>query len=361
VEARASFVTPLEVLVPLKGEPPDKGIALESLLKQNHSSYRVAFILESDSDPARHLVDRLCSSYPHARTLISGVSTTCSQKNHNLVAGVKSLNPETQIIVFCDSTNIAEPDWLMEFTQPFKSPAIEVVTTFRAFDPEPETFGGVCQAQYASFVILLIALMPKPWGGASAIRRETFERLGVAATWSRTVVDDLVLGNILHSAGIGVQFQPHCILRSPLANQSVRGFLNYLDRQILFPKFTNPGIWVLTLLCHTSVTLAIFVTALTGLVLFPAGLVGSVAALVCYGFLGLTVISALALWASQPSSISLTRWLKYFYPAILLGAFIYFRSVFRNHITWHGRRYRTGRRGIVFETNLNAPGSGSCL
>ena len=131
--------------------------------------------------------------------MFSGIAALCAQKNHNLLAGLRSLKPDTEILVFCDSTNMADPGWLGRFTKPLRNGDCQVVTTFRAFRPDPETLGGVCQAIYASFIRLLAAIKPTPWGGATAIRRETFERLNVAEAWSRTVVDDLILGNAFGS------------------------------------------------------------------------------------------------------------------------------------------------------------------
>ena len=178
----------------------------------------------------------------------------CGQKNHNLVQGIKHLSPSTEVVVFCDSSNMVDTDWLRRFTEPVRTGAFEVVTTFRAFDPRPATIWGICQAIYAAFLLLLIANKPKPWGGATAIARNTLDRLDVIGEWSRNVIDDLALGNILDKAGIPVFLDPRSLLRSPLPNQSLSGLIHYLDRQILFPKWTNPIIWFTTLLFQLSVT-----------------------------------------------------------------------------------------------------------
>lgn len=354
VGKRVEPPSPLEILVPLKGVFPGQETVLSSLLNQTHPSYQVIFIVESESDPANALVDGLCTKNANARKVVGGLSTTCSQKNHNLIAGIGSLNPETRIILFCDSSNMAPPDWLMRFTEPLETSDVEVVTTFRSFDPEPETVGGVSQAIYASFVLLLIVLQPKPWGGATAIRRETFGRLNVTEAWSCTVVDDLVLGNILENEGTTVFMDPENLLRSPLPNQSVKGFLNYLDRQILFPKFTNPGIWFLTLASHLNECVCILVAAVIGLALFPAGLVGAAAGGISCVFLGSTILAALMLRAQNPVTISLRSWLISFYPCIFLAALVFLRSVFRNHISWHGRKYWTGHDGVVLNGGFQA-------
>lgn len=344
--------SPLEILLPLKGVFPDQAKTLESWLTQSHPDYCVVFIVESEDDPANRVVDELCVRYNHARKVISGISTLCAQKNHNLIAGTRSLRPETEIILFCDSTNTAPPDWLQRFVRPLETGAAEVVTTFRAFDPKPETIGGVGQAVYASFLYTLLALAPKPWGGATAIRRETFERLEVAEVWGRTVVDDLILGNVLDKAGIKILFDHRNLLESPLAGQSLRGFLDYLDRQILFPKFTNPGMWAAVFVAHTSVSLALLVAAVLGLIFFPLGMVAVGTGLVSLAYVAATLLAALVLRIVSPFSISLGAWLGAFYPVIFLGAFVLARSAFCSQIVWHGRTYRTGSQGVVLSSSL---------
>lgn len=353
---RVAPPAPLELLVPLKEVLSGQEQTLLSLLNQTHPAYRVLFILESEMDPANRMVDSLCERYGHARKIISGLSTGCAQKNHNLIAGIQSLRTETEIIVFCDSSNLAEPDWLLRFTEPLDTGASEVVSTFRAFDPKPETLGGVSQAIYGSFVLLLDVLKPKPWGGATAIRRETFEELNVSAAWARTVVDDLILGNVLEGRRISIVLDTRNLLRSPLHNQSVAGFLSYLDRQILFPKFTNPGIWAVTLAAHMNVTLAVLVSAITGLALFPLGLAGPVLALASYGYLASLFLTALLLRNLNPFPVSVGNWLISFVPSIFLIAFIFLRSVFRNYIVWHGRKYRAGFEGVVLEISSHDDG-----
>ncbi len=348
--------SPVEILVPLKGRMPRQEDVLESLLEQRYSNYRVVFILENEEDPGNSMVEDLCHRYPRARKVISGSSDACAQKNHSLIAGVTHLSPETETIVFCDSTNAADPDWLEYFTAPVRSGEAEVVTTFRAFHPRPETLGGVCQAIYASFVLILVMFKPKPWGGGTGIRRSTFEALNVAEVWSRTVVDDLVLGNLLDQAGIAVKMAPRYLLRSPLHNQTVEGFLSYLDRQILFPKFTNPGIWLATLMLHLSLTVLSFFSVAV-CVMFPLGSVEPTVAGICYVFLAGLVSAVLALRSTNRLPVSAIKWVGAFLPLLGLASFVYLRSIVVKHIDWHGRRYHPGKGGVVVRTTCPPSGT----
>ncbi len=348
-EATTTCLQPLEVIVPLKGIIAGQEYALRSLLEQDYPGYRLIFVLESELDPANPVVDKLLDQYPFAHKVIGGIAFSCAQKNHNLLAGLRSVRPNTEILVFCDSTSLADPGWLRRFTGPLCNGDCAVVTTFRAFHLDPATIGGVCQAMYASFIRLIAAIKPKPWGGATAIKRETFEELNIPEVWSRTIVDDLVLGNALDCAGIKVKMDQYNLLESPLQMQSVAGFLSYLDRQILFPKFTNPGIWAGTLLFHLNLTLAVVAAVFIG-ALFPAGQADTLCGWLSCGLLIVVAAGVLLLWRINPSTISIERWLISFFPCIFLSAFVFLRSIVRNYIDWHGRRYWPGKGGVVLET-----------
>jgi cellulose synthase/poly-beta-1,6-N-acetylglucosamine synthase-like glycosyltransferase len=343
---------PVEILVPIKGIVPDQEEILLSLVQQAYDSYRVVFILETQEDPANDLVDGLCSRYGRARKIISGISTCCGQKNHNLVEGVLQLKPDTQIIVFCDSTNTAPPDWLRKFTQPIREGRFEAVTSFRTFYPAPQNMAGVSQTIYGTLILLLAIVMPKPWGGATAIRRSTFDRLKVTEIWAKTVVDDLVLGNVLEKNGIKVLMDPCSTLNSPLKNRTIRGFLGYLDRQVLFLKFTNPVIWAGMTVFYINFAVATLLATLS-VVLFPFGMaVDGLTSWMCLVFLVALVALALTIRHFLAPHISLSRWCQGVVAFVFLSAFIVIRSIFRRHIDWHGKTYWCTKDGIVLSIGV---------
>jgi ceramide glucosyltransferase len=336
----------MDILVPIKGVLPDQEETLESMLRQDYPSYNVIFLIESEQDPAVLLVENLSNRFPNVRKVITGTAGMCGQKNHNLVQGIKHLSPSAEVVVFCDSSNMVDTDWLRRFTEPLRTGAYEVVTTFRAFDPRPLTMWGICQAIYAAFLLLLMANKAKPWGGATAIAVNTLYRLDVIGEWSRNVIDDLTLGNVLDKAGIPVFMEPRSLLRSPLPDQSLSGLIHFLDRQILFPKWTNPIIWFTTLLFHLSVT-AVIVAAIMVAILFPFGLISPILGWSSYCFLILVFAAAMLFWRMNPFRIPIWSWLISYLPFIFVTAFVFMRSLFRNYIEWHGKRYYVGKGGVV--------------
>jgi hypothetical protein len=161
----------------------------------------------------------------------------------------------------------------------------------------------------------------------------------------------LILGSVLDKAGIEPVVDSTALLRSPLKHQTVRGFLSYLDRQVLFPKFTHPIMWLQSLFFIVNVTVAVAVTMLLG-ILFPIGLASPAAGTASYLFLlSLTLFIMVLRWVT-PVSISFPRWMLGFLPCLTLSTYVFLRSVFRSHIDWHGRRYWPGRKGVVKEAHV---------
>ncbi|MCP4575708.1 MAG: glycosyltransferase [Deltaproteobacteria bacterium] len=338
-----SFVA---VLIPLKGVFPGQREVLLSLVRQNHPNFEILFILESDNDGAKSMVDDICFQFAHCRKIISGRSCACAQKNHSLINGIDSLKPLTEIIVFCDGGSAAGPDWLASLTRPIEMNRFEVVTTFRAFHPDPPTMAGVCMAIYASFLTLAKAFYPKPWGGGTAIRRKTFDALDIVGLWAKTVVDDMVLGNALDRAGIKVKMDAVNQLNSHIKESTLDGFLGYLERQILFPKFTNPGIWLTSLILMVNISLAV----LAGVFILIDAVIQthvSPATWGAAGFFSIMFAGALGFWRVNSVSPPVGRWLISVLPCIFLATWVCIRSIFRNAIVWRGRRYGVGREGVV--------------
>ena len=338
---------PCEVLVPVAGADPTLQESLATLLTQSRPNYGVLFIVESEHDPAYSTVAGLVATAANARIVLSGPSKGCGQKNHNLIAGIRSLRHETEIVVFCDAANRANPGWLHHFTRPLESDPDRVLTTFRDFFPIPPTLGAVCQAIYGAFLLVLPRMRPSPWGGATAMHRRLLEKLCVTEAWSRTVVDDVVLGRLLYENKVPMTLDRSNRLDTPLRSHSLRSFLAYLERQVLFPKFADPFIWFATMAFHLNLAMATLWAFFSCFALFPLHLIDSWAGWTALGFLLFEIAASLLLRSTNPHRISAGRWLLAFYPCIFLGAYVFLRSIFLREIVWKGRRYLVGRKGIV--------------
>ncbi len=337
----------VEVLVPIKGFYEGQELIFRSLLNQNYPNYLVNFILEKREDDAYSFLEKLCAEFTNSKILISGPTRNCGQKNHSLAYGASMLDPDTIVLVTCDGNSIASPEWLTSITRPIRKGQARAVTTFRTFNPQrPASIAGICQAIYGSLISMLIAIHPKPWGGSTAVDRSLFELLDVRSYWNKTVVDDLVLGNVLVQSGIKVHFSLESVMETPLPSQTINGFLGFLHRQILFPKFTNPAVWLSSMVWQFMLSASTFISIL----MIGADVVNlsfSLQTLIPGFFLLVTLLAFIVLNKINPHHLSLTTWILGIFPLLALSTYVYAHSIAVNHIDWSGKRYYCGKLGVV--------------
>ncbi|MCL5123200.1 MAG: glycosyltransferase family 2 protein [Deltaproteobacteria bacterium] len=338
----------IQILIPVTGVTDKSREILETLLVQDYPNYRVTFVVENESDPVFNLVKEFCAEYKHVAFIVSGAASKSGQKNFGLVKAVSALAADVEILVFCDSTNVARADWLKKISRPVRYGRFEVCTTFRSFVPETINVPGVCQAIYATTVFALLTVMPKPWGGATVIRKSAFDRLDVSKVWSNTVVDDLTLGNILNKANVKIYVSRENFLWSPIKKQTFKRLFAFLDRQILFPKFTNPGIWAFTVFWHISLCVSLvmssigLISCLFGVSMPEFPIIGGVF------WIGiLTLLTRLK--SVNQEKIPITKWLAAFPVLVFVATFICVRSIFLDYIDWYGKRYYCSYGGKVSE------------
>ena len=88
------------LIIPVTGYHPEAITCLASLAAQDYPNYKLTLVTESAHDAAIPAIRQLMAEYSHVRHVISGSAVTCGQKNHNLLAGVKSLDHEPEVLIF---------------------------------------------------------------------------------------------------------------------------------------------------------------------------------------------------------------------------------------------------------------------
>jgi len=108
------FYTPrVALLCPCKGIEPGLEHNLLSLTEFTRQTYEIFFILASDSDPARSVVERIAaSSKVKAHVFIAGSPSNSGEKVNNLRVAVEQLPPEFEVLVFTDSDGRPGKTWL---------------------------------------------------------------------------------------------------------------------------------------------------------------------------------------------------------------------------------------------------------
>ncbi|MGH8164992.1 MAG: glycosyltransferase, partial [Rhodanobacteraceae bacterium] len=228
---------------------------LRPLLEQDYANYSLTFIVENDHDPVCRCLRRLMAQYPSvdARLCMAGIAADCGQKVHNLLAATADLDDDVEALAFVDSDARPRRDWLRRLVARLPHAKIGAVTGYRWFSPT-----GASAAQCLLFSVnTTIASGFGPgghhlvWGGSWAIRRELFDSLGLRRAWRGMLSDDFVATRTIHRAGLRVDFEPVCMVLSPV-DGGWRQSLEFIRRQYIIARCYAPRWWLLALAGTTT-------------------------------------------------------------------------------------------------------------
>ncbi len=349
-DSRVTAWPSVALLTPVTGAAPGLEGRLVALLSQDYPDYQVVLATRDAADPATAVILSLINRHPQARHVVAGSARRCGQKNHNLLAAVSLVGQAPELLVFCDSNQEAPPGWLKELVTPIAAGQAAVTSGFHhvmASQPGVPALGRAVTV-LALYLTKSFRCLNQPWGGATAIRRSLFDDLNVAKLWSENVVDDVSLAARLARAGIPVASPQGAGLYTPLEQETLAGWSQWLTRQWLYLKFCMPLTWLAGgLLVHLLAVLAAL--AAVRLLMAPVGLTSGVqvwsAALFLGGLTGLGV----ALRACHPRPGPLRPWLAAYFAALGLASWCHLRSLGTMEMRWRGIAYRVGWRGKVVE------------
>jgi cellulose synthase/poly-beta-1,6-N-acetylglucosamine synthase-like glycosyltransferase len=239
---------------------------LAALFRQDYPRYEIIFVTDSADDPALELiaearVESMGEAGPEkASTLISGRATESGQKVHNLLAALEAVHPACEVLVFVDSDARPQSDWLQNLVAPLADEQVGAATGYRWFIPAR---GGLSSHLLSVWnASIASALGPQReknfcWGGSTAIRLETFNRLGMREKWRGALSDDFALMRALRAERLPIHFVPACLVAS-VEDCDLRGLLEFTTRQIKITRVYAPHFWKAVLAGSTLFTLGFF-------------------------------------------------------------------------------------------------------
>jgi len=339
------------IFVPCKGIPKDLGKNLRGFLNLDYPDYSVVYSVESEKDEAVPIIQSIIADDSRAKMAVAGLSKTCVQKNHNLLAAV-DVGKGADVYVFADADIKPEPAWLGELILPLADPRIAVTSGFRWLHAKKGTLGELAHSYVNIFIYVLFSVAcffggVGLWGGSMAIRRKDFDELGVAEKWAHAGVDDMSLSALVFKAKRKAVVVPHCVIQTDDLLPTVRGTISWFERQIMYLKVYQMNLWI--------ISIPIALAALSCLMVMPYALVASAspektffasgggAALVFY----LGELLTVSLYPLMGSMYSLGKFFL-FWPFLRLTQFASFAlTCLTNTITWAGIKYQLAFNGNV--------------
>src|SRR5215510_5901040 len=184
------------VFCPCKGTDPEFEKNIHSLLTQDYPNYSVQFIVESEDDPACGVLSALGTN-----VLVAGRATSRGQKVHNLAYAVERCE-SADVYVFCDSDARFPANWLSRLLAPLESN--NVTTGYRWYVADRFHFSTLMRSAWNASSVGILGDHNRnfAWGGSTAIRRETFDRLNILDAWRGSVSDDYAITRAAQRNGV---------------------------------------------------------------------------------------------------------------------------------------------------------------
>ncbi len=269
------------VVAPVKGIDPDFQATLRGLLAQHYGApYELLFVVEDERDPAfaaihaahtEAVTSGTCRA-SHVEVIVAGLCVDRGQKVHNQTEALKRAAADVEIFAFVDSDGRPDPDWLASLVEPLARDDVGVATGFRWYVPIRGGFASSMASLWNAMAVTLIGGERRAfaWGGAMAMRRETFARAKVDEHWRGSVSDDGAVSMAVKRAGLGIAFVPKCLVPS-LHDFTLASLWEFVVRQYVVLRVYTPHLHRLALI---SMMLSV-----TG---FAGGVVMSVAGIVAH-------------------------------------------------------------------------------
>ena len=240
------------LLCPCKGIEPGLERNLVSLTEFERQNYEIFFILASEKDPARSIIERVAqSSRVKANLVIAGHPINCGEKVSNLRAAIEQLPEEFEVLVFADSDGRPGKHWLHHLVAPLADSRVGATTTMRWLVPNVGNLPTLLLAAWNAPIVTMLGEKGRNfcWGGGTAIRRSTFEQCGVLDEWKSSVSDDYSLTRALEHTGRSILFVPECLTLS-YVETDFQGLLEFTNRQILITRIYSNRMWRAAALTH---------------------------------------------------------------------------------------------------------------
>jgi ceramide glucosyltransferase len=193
--------------------------------------------------------------------VIAGPAEDCGEKVYNLRRAVEALPEKFEVLVFTDSDVRLPRAWLGKLVAPLQDQRIGATTSYRWLIPNGAGSDGFASALASTWNAAVATMLGRVrenfcWGGATAIRRKTFDDAHVLEAWKGALSDDYAMTHALEQAGKAIVFCPEC-LAPTMHRWSNAELLDFTNRQILITRIYAPRRWIVGAALHWSYLLTL--------------------------------------------------------------------------------------------------------
>jgi len=237
---------PASVIVPVKGV--DEGLRqnLAALASLDYPDYELLIVAHSAADIPAGVLPQ------HARVILAhGHDPRTGEKVQNLATAVHATRHRSRILAFADSDGLVTKHWLRALAAPLVEQGVGASTGYRWFTPSRATLWTILRSVWDAVPAAMLGPGDNrfAWGGAMAIRRETFFEAQVLRYWKGTLSDDYALSEAVRHAGLTIAYAPGALVPC-LEHISRRALFSWMRRQMMITRTYDPRQWRLGLMAH---------------------------------------------------------------------------------------------------------------
>jgi ceramide glucosyltransferase len=242
----APFAT---VFCPCKGVDVDLEANLSALFEQVYGEFEIVFVVDDKCDPALKVIEEVSrNTAKKTRVVVAPKATGSSQKVENLREAVSHATPESEVFVFVDSDARPSTHWLRYLVAPLEHPNVGAATGYRWFISKKPAFASELRNVWNASIASALGPNTKEnfcWGGSTAIRRGTFDKLNIREKWRGTLSDDFTVTRTMNTAGLAIYFVPQALTAS-FDNCSIGELLEFTTRQMKITRVYAPALWIMS-------------------------------------------------------------------------------------------------------------------
>jgi hypothetical protein len=247
---------PVSVIVPVKGYDEGLALNLEALSKLDYPDYELLVVARTAADIPPGVLPGHCRI-----VLAQGDDPHTGEKVQNLMAGVRGARQQSVIYAFADSDGRVTKRWLRALVAALERPGVGAATGYRWFLPDRITIWTLLRASWDA--VSAGTLGPRnnrfAWGGAMAIRKDTFQQAGVSSFWKNTISDDYALSAAMRAASLEIAYAPGALVPC-LEDIGAGPLFAWMRRQMMITRFYDRSQWWLVLAAHVIYCLAMAVS-----------------------------------------------------------------------------------------------------
>lgn len=257
----SAHLPPASVIVPVKG--PDEGLRenLAALAALDYPDYELIVVAHRAEDIPPGVLPE------HVRVVLAGNRDEITgDKVLNLIAAVRATRRRSEIFAFADSDGRVPAGWLRALAEPLAEARVGAVTGFRWHAPDPAGFWSMCRSLWnaVAFGTFGAGDCRFAWGGAMAMRKETFFDVRMLEVWKGAVSDDYALAAAVHHAGLQIAWAPGATVPA-FDHAGALELFGWIRRQMLVTRVHAPAIWWPALVAHVIYAIGMLACLAAGL------------------------------------------------------------------------------------------------